>query len=88
LVLSRLGWPVRFALKLPGELTHERRLRGGDEVLKTFCKRAERPALESFVMRLPQGLWFAAEFRHPDWLEGDVLSCRARPSSAPGPAGD
>ncbi len=31
----------RFALKLPGELTHERRLQGGDEVLRTFCKRAE-----------------------------------------------
>ncbi len=42
-----LGWlgrtpdSFRFALKLPGELTHERRLRGGDEVLKTFCRRAE-----------------------------------------------
>lgn len=42
-----LGWrdrtprSFRFALKLPGELTHERRLRGGDEVLTTFCKRAE-----------------------------------------------
>ena len=42
-----LGWRERtppsfkFALKLPGELTHERRLRGGDEVLTTFCKRAE-----------------------------------------------
>ncbi len=31
----------RFALKLPGELTHERRLQGGAEVLETFCKRAE-----------------------------------------------
>jgi uncharacterized protein YecE (DUF72 family) len=42
-----LGWhdrtpeSFRFALKLPGELTHELRLRGGEEVLKTFCKRAE-----------------------------------------------
>lgn len=42
-----LGWydrtpeTFRFALKLPGELTHERRLRGGDEVLKLFCQRAE-----------------------------------------------
>ncbi len=42
-----LGWydrtpdTFRFALKLPGELTHERRLRGGDEVLKVFCQRAE-----------------------------------------------
>jgi uncharacterized protein YecE (DUF72 family) len=42
-----LGWrertpdAFRFSLKLPGELTHERRLKGGDEVLKTFCKRAE-----------------------------------------------
>lgn len=30
----------RFALKLPGELTHERRLQGGVEVLQTFCRRA------------------------------------------------
>ncbi len=42
-----LGWhertpdSFRFALKLPGELTHERRLRGGDEVLKMFCQRAK-----------------------------------------------
>jgi uncharacterized protein YecE (DUF72 family) len=42
-----LGWldrtpdSFRFALKLPGELTHERRLRGGAEVLATFCRRAE-----------------------------------------------
>jgi uncharacterized protein YecE (DUF72 family) len=42
-----LGWhertpdSFRFALKIPGELTHERRLRGGNEILKTFCKRAE-----------------------------------------------
>ncbi len=42
-----LGWfertpqNFRFALKLPSELTHERRLRGGDEVLKVFCQRAE-----------------------------------------------
>jgi uncharacterized protein YecE (DUF72 family) len=91
-----LGWrertpeSFRFALKLPGELTHERRLRGGDEVLKTFCKRAEllegrlgvvlvqlppdftpaeRPSLESFLKRLPEGIQFAVEFRHPDWLE-------------------
>ncbi|MGD2155067.1 MAG: DUF72 domain-containing protein [Gemmatimonadales bacterium] len=91
-----LGWQdrtpesFRFALKLPGELTHELRLRGGDEVLKTFCERAElledklgvilvqlppdftpadRPALESFLRRLPPGIEFAVEFRHPDWLE-------------------
>jgi uncharacterized protein YecE (DUF72 family) len=42
-----IGWQertpesFRFTLKLPGELTHERRLRGGGEVLDTFCKRAE-----------------------------------------------
>jgi uncharacterized protein YecE (DUF72 family) len=30
----------RFALKLTGEVTHENRLRGGDEVVSTFCKRA------------------------------------------------
>ncbi|HEY0778469.1 MAG TPA: DUF72 domain-containing protein [Gemmatirosa sp.] len=30
----------RFALKLPQELTHERRLRGGDDVLDTFLARA------------------------------------------------
>jgi len=42
-----LGWhdrtpdTFRFSLKLPGEVTHERRLRGGEEVVKTFCKRAE-----------------------------------------------
>ncbi len=30
----------RFTLKLPGELTHDRRLVGGTEVLQTFCKRA------------------------------------------------
>ncbi|MGD8700101.1 MAG: DUF72 domain-containing protein [Gemmatimonadales bacterium] len=39
--LDRTPDAFRFALKLPGELTHERRLRGGDEVLTTFCKRAE-----------------------------------------------
>jgi uncharacterized protein YecE (DUF72 family) len=95
-----LGWRdrtpenFRFALKLPGELTHERRLRGGEEVLKTFCKRAEllgdklgviliqlppsftpadRPALESFIARLPAGFRFAVEFRHAAWLDGDVF---------------
>jgi uncharacterized protein YecE (DUF72 family) len=42
-----IGWrertpdAFRFALKLPGEVTHEKRLRGGDEVVRTFCKRAE-----------------------------------------------
>ncbi len=41
-----LGWAARtppsfrFALKLPQELTHERRLRGGDDVLETFLARA------------------------------------------------
>lgn len=91
-----LGWrdrtpgSFRFALKLPGELTHERRLRGGDEVLTTFCKRAElleeklgailiqlppdyspaeRPALETFLDRLPAGFRFAVEFRHAGWLD-------------------
>lgn len=40
------GWAARtppgfrFALKLPQELTHERRLRGGDDVLATFLDRA------------------------------------------------
>ncbi len=95
-----LGWydrtpeAFRFALKLPGELTHERRLRGGDEVLRVFCKRAEllaeklgvtliqlppdftpdqRPALESFLRRLPADFRFAVEFRHPGWLQGAVL---------------
>ncbi len=91
-----LGWhdrtpdSFRFALKLPGELTHELRLRGGAEILKTFCQRAEllgaklgvilvqlppdftpadRPALESFLKRLPSGIRFAVEFRHPGWLD-------------------
>ena len=95
-----LGWhdrtpdTFRFALKMPGEVTHERRLRGGDDVVKTFCKRAEllgdklgvilvqmppdftpadRSALEAFVKRLPSGFRFAMEFRHPGWLEGDIL---------------
>lgn len=42
-----LGWAerapagFRFSLKLPAELTHERRLRDGVEVLTTFCRRAE-----------------------------------------------
>ncbi len=41
-----LGWyqrtpeDFRFAIKLPGELTHERRLSGGYEVLDTFTRRA------------------------------------------------
>ncbi|UCF19469.1 MAG: DUF72 domain-containing protein [Gemmatimonadota bacterium] len=56
-----LGWDertpagFRFALKLPGELTHERRLRGGDEVLKTFCKRAEllQEKLGAILVQLP-----------------------------------
>jgi uncharacterized protein YecE (DUF72 family) len=96
-----LGWrertpdSFRFALKLPGELTHEQRLRGGHEVLRTFCKRAallgeklgvilvqlppdfttaERSALESFLERLPDGIRFAVEFRHQDWLNDDVLA--------------
>ncbi len=91
-----LGWhertpdSFRFALKLPGELTHELRLRGGDEVLKTFCQRAElleeklgvvlvqlppdftpaeRRALKAFIGRLPAGIQFAVEFRHPEWLD-------------------
>lgn len=95
-----MGWrertpgTFRFALKLPGEVTHENRLRGGDEVLKTFCQRAElleeklgvilvqlppdftpadRPALESFLGRLPGGFRFSVEFRHRDWLTADVL---------------
>ncbi len=40
------GWAARtppefrFALKLPQELTHERHLRGGDEILDTFLDRA------------------------------------------------
>ena len=94
-----VGWrertpaEFRFALKLPGELTHERRLQGGDEVLKTFCARAEllgeklgvilvqlppdftpaeRPILESFLRRLPEGCRFAVEFRHAGWLGDDV----------------
>lgn len=56
-----LGWrdrtpeSFRFALKLPGELTHERRLRGGDEVLTTFCKRAEllEEKLGAILIQLP-----------------------------------
>lgn len=56
-----LGWrertpeSFRFALKLPGELTHERRLRGGDEVLSTFCKRAEllEEKLGPILIQLP-----------------------------------
>jgi uncharacterized protein YecE (DUF72 family) len=95
-----MGWrertpeSFRFALKLPGEVTHEHRLRGGDEVVSTFLKRAEprgqklgvilvqlppdftpssRPALESFVKRLPSGFAFAVEFRHKDWLTGEVM---------------
>ena len=84
----------RFALKLPGELTHELRLQSGYEVLKTFCARAElleeklgviliqlppdftlaeRPALESFVEKLPEGPSFAVEFRDPAWLGDPVL---------------
>lgn len=95
-----MGWrertpdAFRFALKLPGEVTHEHRLRGGDEVVSTFLKRAElleqklgvilvqlppdftpssRPALESFVKRLPSGFAFAVEFRHKDWLTDEVM---------------
>jgi len=56
-----LGWydrtpgSFRFAVKLPGELTHERRLRGGDEVLTTFCKRAEllEEKLGPILIQLP-----------------------------------
>ncbi len=56
-----LGWhdrtpeTFRFALKLPGEITHERRLRGGDEVLATFCKRAELlgEKLGAILVQLP-----------------------------------
>lgn len=56
-----LGWrdrtprSFRFSLKLPGELTHERRLRGGDEVLTTFCKRAEllEEKLGPILIQLP-----------------------------------
>ena len=56
-----LGWrertpeSFRFALKLPGELTHERRLRGGDEVLSTFCRRAEllEEKLGPILIQLP-----------------------------------
>lgn len=56
-----LGWhdrtpdSFRFALKLPGELTHELRLRGGDDVLKTFCKRAEllEDKLGAILVQLP-----------------------------------
>lgn len=42
-----LGWDertpdsFRFALKLPGEITHEQRLRGSEYALSLFCKRAE-----------------------------------------------
>jgi uncharacterized protein YecE (DUF72 family) len=45
----------RFTLKLPGELTHERRLRGGDEVLRTFCERAELldSKLGAILVQLP-----------------------------------
>lgn len=95
-----LGWrertpeAFRFALKLPGAVTHEARLRGAGEVVKTFCKRAEllegrlglvlvqlppdftpaeRPALESFLRRLPDGIRFAVEFRHPGWLGAGTL---------------
>jgi uncharacterized protein YecE (DUF72 family) len=56
-----LGWQertpesFRFALKLPGELTHQRRLIGGDEVLKTFCKRADLlgDKLGAILIQLP-----------------------------------
>jgi len=56
-----LGWQdrtpdsFRFALKLPGELTHERRLRGGEELLATFCKRAELlgEKLGAILVQLP-----------------------------------
>lgn len=94
-----IGWhertppDFRFALKLPGELTHRRRLHGGEEVLSTFCRRAEllgeklgailiqlspdfqpaeRPQLENFLRRLPDGFRFAVEFRHPGWLTESV----------------
>ncbi|NIR46391.1 MAG: DUF72 domain-containing protein [Gemmatimonadetes bacterium] len=95
-----IGWrertpeSFRFSFKLPGVVTHEHRLRGGQEVVETFCRRAEvlerrlgvilvqlppdftpteRPALESFLERLPDGFRFAVEFRHPDWLSADTL---------------
>ena len=56
-----LGWhertpdDFRFALKLPGELTHERRLQGGLDVLRTFCMRAEllEEKLGPILIQLP-----------------------------------
>jgi len=56
-----LGWDqrtpdgFRIALKLPGEITHQHRLRDGREVLSTFCKRAELlgEKLGAILVQLP-----------------------------------
>ncbi|UCC72495.1 MAG: DUF72 domain-containing protein [Gemmatimonadota bacterium] len=52
---DRTPGTFRFTLKLPGELTHALRLRGGDEVLATFCKRAEllEEKLGAVLVQLP-----------------------------------
>ena len=53
--LDRTPDSFRFALKLPGEITHESRLRGADDVLKLFCKRAEllEEKLGPLLIQLP-----------------------------------
>lgn len=72
-----LGWRdrtpenFRFALKLPGELTHERRLRGGDEILNTFCKRAEllEDKLGVILVQLPPSFTVAERSALESFIE-------------------
>ena len=80
-----------FALKLPQEITHERRLRDADDIAELFYDRArelgqklgpdfgpvELPALARMLPRLPNDIRFSVEFRQRGWISDGVLALLA-----------
>lgn len=97
---ERVPADFRFALKVPGQITHEQRLVDAGAILDRFLDRVEmlqdklgpllvqlppdfgpshahRAALEAFLRGLPGSLRWAIEFRHQDWIAGEIADLLA-----------